>query len=156
MFLIPAIFSGIISFVVHMTTKAVSNTAGDVQVVQNQTDAAGQKPPIVEEEKESGVKFNIGSGRSIRFTENKTDMRSRLIETVSESMIQIFWLPMHIFVTAFTAIIVALLFLKTRQAGGEPMHELLAKFEDNEKPRKRWQERVRNRLIQSGRVTSKP
>jgi hypothetical protein len=62
---------------------------------------------------------------------------------------------MHIFVTAFTAIIVALLFLKSRQAGGESMQELLSKFEDSEKPRKKWQERVRQRLIQSGRITSR-
>jgi hypothetical protein len=58
-------------------------------------------------------------------------------------------------VISFTAIIVALLYLKTRQAGGEPLQDLLARFEDADKPRKKWQERVRQRLIQSGRITSR-
>jgi hypothetical protein len=58
-------------------------------------------------------------------------------------------------VTSFTAIIVALLYLKTRQAGGETIQDLVTKFEDSEHPRKKWQERVRQRLIQSGRITSK-
>jgi len=67
-------------------------------------------------------------------------------------------LPIQIIVTSFTAIIVALLYLKTRQAGGESLQDLLAKFEETDQPRKKWQERVRQRLIQSGRLTmtSKP
>jgi hypothetical protein len=155
MFLLPGIISGLISFVVHTTANSISRKAQNVSVVENQQTDAEQTAPVVEEEKD-GVRFNIGTGRSIRITDENKDMRSRLVATVSETLIQIFWLPMHIFITSFTAIIVALLFLKTRQAGGEPMHELLAKFEETDKPRKRWQERVRNRLIQSGRVTSKP
>jgi hypothetical protein len=84
------------------------------------------------------------------------DMRDRVRHTVLESLIQILWLPMQIFVFSFSAIIVALLYLKTRLAGGESMQDLIERFEDHGRPRKKWQERVRQRLIQSGRIPSKP
>lgn len=84
------------------------------------------------------------------------DTRKRLRTVVSESLLQVLLLPIQILMTSFTAIIVALLYLKTRQAGGEPLKDLLANFEESDQPRKKWQERVRQRLIQSGRVTSKP
>ena len=85
-------------------------------------------------------------------------MRSRLKDTILETLLQVLLLPIQIIVTSFTAIIVALLYLKTRQAGGESLQDLLAKFEETDQPRKKWQERVRQRLIQSGRLTmtSKP
>ncbi|MGI8410810.1 MAG: hypothetical protein ACR2M8_13160, partial [Pyrinomonadaceae bacterium] len=83
------------------------------------------------------------------------DMRSRLKDTILETLLQIFLLPIQIVVISFTAIIIALLYLKTRQAGGEPLQDLLTQFEETEQPRKKWQERVRQRLIQSGRITGK-
>ena len=76
--------------------------------------------------------------------------------TLLESLIQILWLPMQILVFSFSGIIVALLYLKTRLAGGESMNDLIERFEDDGRPRKKWQERVRQRLIQSGRIPSKP
>ena len=81
-------------------------------------------------------------------------MRSRVKATILETLIQIFWLPTHILVTSFSSIIIALLYLKTRQAGGESMQDLLEQFEDNEQPKSKWQQRVQNRLIQSGRITT--
>jgi serine/threonine protein kinase len=154
MFLIPVIFSGITSFVVHTAFKAYTGTPTSLQVTEQESDASNEK--AVKPEK-NGLSISIGDGQRVKFGDPKADgdMRSRAIATASESLIQILWLPVHIFVTAFTAIIIALLFLKTRQAGGEPMHELLAKFEESDTPRKKWQERVRQRLIQSGRITSR-
>jgi hypothetical protein len=64
-------------------------------------------------------------------------------------------LPIQILIASLSAIIWALLYLKTRQAGGEPMRDLMEKFEEADRPRKKWQERVRQRLIQSGRITSR-
>ncbi len=83
-------------------------------------------------------------------------MRSRVKHAVLESLIQIILLPLQIFTLSFSAIIVALLYLKTRLAGGESMTDLLERFEDDDRPRKKWQERVRARLIQSGRIPSRP
>ncbi len=82
-------------------------------------------------------------------------MQSRVKHSVLESLVQLIWLPLQIFVLSFSAIIVTLLYLKTRLAGGESMNELIERFEDDDGPRKKWQERVRQRLIQSGRIPSK-
>jgi serine/threonine protein kinase len=157
MFLIPAIISGAISFMVSTTTRAYTNVPGKVEVT-SETAPDGSEAKAVKPE-EGGISFSLGNNQRLNVTDKKSeneDMRTRLIATVSESLVQIFWLPMHIFISAFTAIIVALLFLKSRQAGGEPMHELLAELRESDGPTKKWQKRVRQRLIQSGRITSKP
>jgi serine/threonine protein kinase len=44
------------------------------------------------------------------------------------------------------AINMTLLYLKTRQAGGETIKETLAQFEEEEAPRRKWQMRMRERL----------
>ena len=46
----------------------------------------------------------------------------------------------------------------TKFGAGEDFEtgDLFVQFEESEHPRKKWQERVRNRLIQSGRITSRP
>jgi serine/threonine protein kinase len=157
MFLIPAIVSGAISFVITTTAKAWTNTPGKVQVTEEASPAATDAKAVKPEE--GGISFSIGNNQRLSVTDKKgdqEDMRTRLVATVAESLQQIFWLPMHIFLSAFTAIVISLLFLKSRQAGGEPMHELLAGFRDSERPKKKWQQRVEQRLIQSGRITSKP
>src|SRR5690606_6260472 len=79
--------------------------------------------------------------------------RSPVIAALFESLLQIILLPLQIITTSFTAIIIALLYLKTRQAGGENLKDLMEKFEETDQPRKKWQERVRQRLIQSGRLS---
>jgi serine/threonine protein kinase/NADH:ubiquinone oxidoreductase subunit 3 (subunit A) len=82
-------------------------------------------------------------------------MTRRLTATVKETLIQLLWLPISIILGSFSSITFALLYLKTRQAGGESMSDLLAQFESAERPRSNWQKRVRERLIQSGRITGK-
>ncbi|MFN6964164.1 MAG: protein kinase domain-containing protein [Pyrinomonadaceae bacterium] len=155
MFLIPVIISSLLSLFVNAAFKAYSDAPPAIEVTDTPADTPEQQAVKPEND---GVSFRWGAGQRLKISDSRSkgDMQSRLVATASESLIQILWLPMHIFISAFTAIIIALLFLKTRQAGGEPMHELLSKFEDSDKPRKRWQQRVRQRLIQSGRVTSRP
>jgi serine/threonine protein kinase len=158
--LIPAIGASAISYIVKVSDKAF---------LQKPSTSAGKKSddsaiPIQEETDEGTGKshVNISFGKSdVELDSDEQDviehdMGAQLRGTVRESLIQIFWLPMQILVTSFSAILIALLYLKTRQAGGECTHEFLAKFEEAEPSRKKWQERVRQRLIQSGRITSKP
>jgi len=160
MFLIPFVCAGTISFVISITAKAVTEEASKVKIVDKEGPQSGiaategQEPS---EQKET-VDINIGNNRAARFIKPDKDMRSRLKDTILETLLQVLLLPIQIIVTSFTAIIVALLYLKTRQAGGESLQDLLAKFEETDQPRKKWQERVRQRLIQSGRLTmtSKP
>ncbi len=72
---------------------------------------------------------------------------------ITQSISQFILLPMLIFLASFTSVITALLYFKTRQAGGESMQELLGKLDDAEQPQSKWQQRVRERLIQSGKIT---
>ena len=157
MVLIPAVSAGTISFMVNITAKALERRAENIAVNDNDTPKSdtGEAPAAGETDKPRGVDFSIGNNRGIRITGSDKDMRSRLRDTVLETLLQILLLPLQIVVISFTAIIVALLYLKTRQAGGESLQDLLSKFEETDKPRKKWQERVRQRLIQSGRITSR-
>jgi serine/threonine protein kinase len=155
MLLIPAIIAGSISLVVNISSKAFER--------RSDTPAAVSEPAAVEEKTDAADTQNEGNDNwnwtfSRRNVAGKVkepqDVRTRLRTTFFESLIQIFWLPMQILVFSFSAIIVALLYLKTRLAGGEAMNDLIERFEDDGRPRKKWQERVRQRLIQSGRIPS--
>jgi serine/threonine protein kinase len=158
MLLIPAIIAGSISLVVNLGGKALDptvktsvetpqKTSGDAEAVQNDA------PPT--EGKKTTFNLGFGGGPKVSVGTDDNDMASRVKSAVLESLIQILWLPMQIIVFSFSAIIVALLYLKTRLAGGESMNDLIERFEDDDRPRKKWQERVRQRLIQSGRIPSK-
>ena len=158
-FLIPAVLAGTLSFVVNTSAKAFGPLAGkDAAVVQKQAENpdAGEQPESPPAEKKGPLNIDFGSNHGITINSTDMDMRSRVKKTILESLIQIFWLPLHIIVLSFSSIIVALLYLKTRLAGGESMNDLIERFEDTEQPRKKWQERVRQRLLQSGRIPSKP
>ncbi len=77
-----------------------------------------------------------------------------LIPMLSEALFQIVWFPTLVIISSFTSIITALLYLKTRQAGGESMQDLLAQFAETERVQKRWQLRLKGKLAQSGRHTT--
>jgi hypothetical protein len=85
--------------------------------------------------------------------EHKAKMTRRSIAT---GVFDLLWAPITVLLTTFISIITALIYLKTRQAGGESMQDLLEQFEDSEQPKSKWQRRVQDRLVQSGRITSKP
>jgi serine/threonine protein kinase len=50
-----------------------------------------------------------------------------------------------VFIIPLSATLTALLYLKTRQAGGETLSEMLSQFESEDVPRTRWQMRMRER-----------
>lgn len=152
MFLIPAFISGFISFVVNITARALDKGSNIPAAVEQQKEDANSSESA-ETKKDTNYNFNFG-GNTPKLKAGENDMQSRIKHTVLESLIQIFWLPTHILVTSFSAIIIALLYLKTRQAGGESMQDLLEQFEDAERPKSKWQQRVQDRLIQSGRITT--
>lgn len=160
MLLIPAIIAGSISFVVNVTAKALDpRPKQETEITrQNESPADGEPSTAAEEKRERrpffGFSLDGGPPSKVKVTDQ--DMQSRVRRTFLESLIQILWLPMQLLVFSFSGIIVALLYLKTRMAGGESMNDLVERFEDDGRPRKKWQERVRQRLIQSGRISSNP
>lgn len=156
MFLIPAAAAGGLTFMIGTTAKALDILPPSVK--ERRVDSESADPPAAvaaEPEKEPSFEINLGRGRRISSDDAEVPMRVKMVHTVLDTLLQILLLPIQIVVISFTAIIVALLYLKTRQAGGESLHDLLSKFEESDKPRKKWQERVRQRLIQSGRITSR-
>ena len=86
--------------------------------------------------------------------EGKSTKKRGLIPMLSEALFQIVWFPTLVIISSFTSIITALLYLKTRQAGGESMQDLLAQFAETERVQKRWQLRLKGKLAQSGRHTT--
>jgi len=164
-FLMPALIAGVITFVVNTSAKAFDPTLRtDHEIAEETIASAAAEKPVEDiagetDEKKPGVKFSLGKPPTVQLGADKeegSDMRTKVKNAILGSLVQLFWLPMQILVFSFSAIIVALLFLKTRLAGGESMNDLIEQFEDDERPRKKWQERVRQRLIQSGRIPSKP
>jgi hypothetical protein len=66
----------------------------------------------------------------------------------------IIWTPIYFLIHSLSAVITSLLYLKTRQAGGETLKEALAQFDLEEVPRSKWQQRMRERssvYTQAGR-----
>ncbi|HEU4386439.1 MAG TPA: protein kinase [Blastocatellia bacterium] len=67
------------------------------------------------------------------------------------------WL--NVLTTPLIAIFTAMLYMKTRLAGGESLHEVLEEIDEQEVPTTRWQQRMRQRLIltpASGETRSRP
>ena len=160
MFLIPAIIAGTISYVVNISAKAFDpKPQTPVETVDKQAAAtADPENPLDEpaEEKKTVWNWSLGRRHAALTGGKDMDMQTRVKSTLLESLIQILWLPMQIIVFSFSGIIVALLYLKTRLAGGESLSECVKHFEDDGRPKKKWQERVQQRLIQSGRIPSNP
>ncbi|MEK7856071.1 MAG: hypothetical protein AAB288_08275, partial [Acidobacteriota bacterium] len=158
MFLIPVFAAGTLSFVVGMTAKAMEIRRPSIQERRAEPTVSATtsaEPDPETGERTTSYNINLGNGRRVSSDDASKPMRVKVIDTFLDTLLQILLLPIQIVVISFTAIIVALLYLKTRQAGGESLHDLLSQFEESDKPRKKWQERVRQRLIKSGRITSR-
>jgi serine/threonine protein kinase len=152
-FVLPAIIAASVAFVIKLSVKTFYPQSEPAAIVQQQS---GGKANQIDAEGDT-ITVSIGNDeRPVGSKDAKPDMETSVKKTLQDTLFQIIWLPMQILVVSFSAIMFALLYLKTRQAGGEATHEFLAKFEEAEPTRKKWQERVRQRLIQSGRITSKP
>ena len=61
----------------------------------------------------------------------------------------------NIFIVPLISIVPALLYLKMRQLGGEPLSAALAQIEESEDERSNWQQRMRTRLSLHTPTTSR-
>ncbi len=150
---IPIFFAMIIS----LSIMAMVRTGVDAYEKR-----AGVVKPAPAEKKDFGIKIKP-NGVSIAEAEIDPEVaeqmgRSYLQKTagiVSQGIFEIIWAPIVIFITSFISVVTALVYFKTRQAGGESMQDLLKQFEASDRPRRKWQERIRRRLVVSGRSASK-
>lgn len=153
-YLIPTVLAIVMSFAIQGTIKGFSPKNDEPTVA-----AAPKNNTEPNKENDLNISFNgqkveiSSNGESEEDKAKRTAMQKRV--TFGTSIFEILWMPIIFVIQSFTSIITALLYFKTRQAGGESMMDLLEKFEDSERPKTKWQQRVEQRLIQSGRITSK-
>lgn len=153
-YVVPAVLAFTIAIATAAIVKSVSNELKDKQ------DTSEVKPA------NEDLNVNVGVG-GIKITndgeKNATDEQAEKTQKIMKSInpeissqiFELIWLPIIILISSFTSVITALLYFKTRQAGGESMSDLLEQFEDAERPRSNWQKHIRQRLEQSGKLTSK-
>jgi hypothetical protein len=155
MFLVPFLVSGLTAFLINRTVKSFEEPVAESAVVKQESapPAADAKPENQDEQ--INISFGTNKNIAIKDTDEPKDMGKRLRSAVSDALTQVLMLPVTILVGSFSSIVIALLYLKTRQAGGESMQDLLSQFEETDQPDSNWQKRVRQRLIQSGRITSR-
>lgn len=118
-----------------------------------------ENPPVAvstDQVRENDINITINQ-KGVEVAENKLDKKAvkNFRTSVREGIFEILWSPIAILIASFTSVITALIYFKTRQAGGESMSDLLEQFEEAERPRSNWQKRIRERLEQSGKQTSK-
>ena len=148
MLLIPLVLASVMSLFINLIAREVDRAIKGPPVAaqtQEKTALQGENP----KDEERGLAINISTqdAAPIKITDSETAKSdSSAKNVIIETITQILVIPLQILSTSFTAIFVALLYLKTRQAGGEPLQDLLLKFEESDKPRKKWQERIRRDL----------
>ena len=142
------------------TEKVNTESNSNSPIVVTTSDSPGFKISINDDD----VKVSDGSGFKININDDDVkvsepieakNMGESIKVTVQEALQQILLLPFQIFIVSFSSIVVALLYMKTRQVGGESMKDLLEQFEESEHPRSNWQRRVKARLEQSGKQPSR-
>lgn len=123
-----------------------------------------ESSPVKKESDDVDLKISINS-REVSINSNDTEPKTKeekelkdkvsRFGAISSVLSQFLLLPLIILLSSFTSVITALLYFKTRQSGGESMQELLGKLDDADQSQSKWQQRVRERLIQSGKITGK-
>lgn len=159
MFLIPMTIFILISFFTATTVKSFSGTTEKIASARQEireelgeTNNADEKDEI-----NYGVKITMGNDNIIKI-DNGANEKPKLggINGLNQKTASdILMLPFQILIASLTSIIIALLYIKTRILGGETMQDLLAQFEETDKPQSDWQKRIRERVQQTGKLTSK-
>jgi hypothetical protein len=159
------IIGGATGGIVALTVKSFADASEKIAAIEKKDEAGKTEeatPPADERETpldDEVFKVDIAKGGKVTVTSDGSTgstMTRRVAGVARESLTTLIMLPIQILLISLSSIIVALLYLKTRQAGGENLRDMFSQFEETEHPRKKWQERVRQRLIQSGRITSRP
>ncbi len=105
-------------------------------------------------EKENSAKTENAS-TDPKKADSKEKSETRYIKDAFQSLLtKLLPLPFQLILLSFASILIALLYFKTRQIGGEPTNDLFEQFEDFGDAKSNWQKRVRKRLVKSGRATS--
>ncbi len=178
MFIIPITVSLLIAFVVKSAVASVAEVSGKTAaVVRAKTEESteipesaknGERAEDVEDNKNPAgdveskedkqrINVNVGADKGVSIDEKDDfkDPNKYVRSVIKDGLSQILILPFSILMGSFSSIVFALLYFKTRLVGGESMQDLLTQFEEADRPRSNWQKRIRQRIEQSGKLTSK-
>jgi uncharacterized protein with GYD domain len=158
MLLVPMIVGGLVSFFAATTVKSFSDTKEKIMAVRQEIEQPGETENVEEKDKATnGIQVTMGNENVVKISEN-ADEKPKLggiNGLIQKTATEILMLPFQILVSSLTSIIIALLYIKTRLIGGESMKDLLAQFEEADQPQSNWQKRIRERIEQTGKLTSK-
>ncbi len=155
MFFIPVLTSFFIAFFAKAVVREFTPES-DKPTISRASSETSSGETIKNGDKDENITINIGANKdiSIKSDKDQTDEGKKLRYAISEALTQIIYLPISIILVSFFTIVVALLYLKTRQIGGESMQDLLIQFEETDRQRSNWQKSIRQRIEQSGKQTS--
>lgn len=158
MFVVPFAVASITSFFVATTVKSFSGEPADKNNDAREAEKNAAAPgdasgaPAADERV---TKISIGGKAVLVSSKDDKDQMSRRIKgVVREDLTSILMLPFQIIIASLSSIIAALLYLKTRQIGGESTAELFEQFEEEKQPARQWQKRMRQRIALPGRTTT--
>ncbi len=158
MLLVPMIIYLLISFFAATTVKSFSDTKEKVTAAHQEVEQSGETENVEEKnEATNGIQVTMGNENVVKINED-ADEKPKLggiNGLIRETATEILMLPLQILIASFTSIIIALLYIKTRLVGGESLQDLLAQFEESEQPRSNWQRGIKERIEQTGKLTSK-
>lgn len=156
MFLVPVLTSLFITFFAKSVVREFTPEPDKPSVSRVSSENSGDRTTANGAEDEN-VTISLGPNKSVVIQEgkNQPDENKMLRYAFREALTQIIYLPISILLVSFFTIVIALLYSKTRQIGGESMQDLLMKFEESDRQRSNWQKRIRQRIEQSGKQTSR-
>jgi len=158
MLLVPMLIYILISFFAATTVKSFSDTKEKITAVRQEIEQSGETKNMEKKaETDKGIQMSIGDGNIVKINGNEGEkpQLSGINGLIQKMASDIIMLPFQILIASFTSIIIALLYIKTRLVGGESLQVLLAQFEETEQPRSNWQRGIKERIEQTGKLTSK-
>jgi hypothetical protein len=154
-FFVPMILSGAIALFLKLAVNDTVVKSAPIETSRTngkQSDSAGE---TIEPETPR-TQINVSLGSKVEIKEKEEDLKSKSWKRAArEAGFQIIWLPFVMLIGSLTSVITGLLYLKTRQAGGESLKELLTQFEESDRTQKRWQLRLKEKLEQSSRHSNR-
>jgi serine/threonine protein kinase len=145
-FVVPPLLAAITVFIISAVVKAFDPKEKTPATTQQTTPqdantnaSAANLQDTGKPDEDKDVKFGVGVHISKK--ENKISKREGLVNNI----FQIVWLPANVVLGMFAAVVTGLLYLKTRQAGGESIKDV-QEHSCDDRPRAKWQQKMRERL----------
>jgi hypothetical protein len=133
---IPTVVSGVLAFFVTTAVESFTPKPKTVAVSKPATTPSVNPTKGPTDNSQAAPAANQ---RKVKFSLKTPDLVGKLITLLM--------IPITFFFHLLSSILTSLLYLTTRQAGGETLKEALSQFEDEEMPRSKWQQRMRERQL---------